>query len=105
MKLIVSTSPPEEADRIAKALVREKLVACVNVVPGVKSHYWWKGRIESARECVLLMKTTPALVERALARLVELHPYEVPEGVVLEITGGLPDYLAWIEESKRGDSV
>lgn len=102
MKLLVTTAPPEKAGEIARALVSEKLVACANVLPGVKSVYWWKGAVEDAAESMILMKTVPELAGAALARLAQLHPYEVPEGVVLEIEGGLAPYLQWIADSTRG---
>ena len=102
MKLLVSTSPEADADRIASGLLSERLVACVNLLRGVKSRYWWKGRLEEADEVVMLMKTRDDLVERAIARLVELHPYEVPEAVTVDVSGGLAAYLGWVEEVTGG---
>ena len=98
MKLIMSTAPEGEAGRIAEALLSERLVACVNFIKGVTSRYWWKGALEEAAETVMLMKTTPRLAERAVARLVELHSYDVPEAVVIDIEGGNAAYLEWIGE-------
>jgi periplasmic divalent cation tolerance protein len=99
MKLLVTTAPEGKAGEIARALVSEKLVACANIIRGVSSIYWWKGAVEEASESLILMKTTPELAHAALRRLAELHPYEVPEGVVLDIEGGLPPYLRWIADS------
>ena len=96
MKLIMSTAPEGEAAGVAEALLNERLVACVNFVSGVRSRYWWKGALEEAAEAVMLMKTTDALADRAVARLVELHSYDVPEAVVLDIRGGNAAYLEWI---------
>jgi len=102
MKLIMSTSPPEDAERIANELVSEKLVACANVIPGVRSHFWWEGSIRHTDESILIMKTTPELAGKAIRRIEELHPYVVPEAVVLDITDGLPKYMAWLTASTWG---
>jgi len=98
MKLVMSTAPEGEAQGIAEALLSERLVACVNFIAGVKSRYWWKGALEEAAETFMLMKTTPELADRAAARLVELHSYDVPEAVVVDIEGGNPAYLKWIAD-------
>jgi periplasmic divalent cation tolerance protein len=98
LKLIMSTAPEGEGGGIAEALLSERLVACVNFVPGVRSRYWWKGALEEAAETVMLMKTTPELAPAAVARLVELHSYDVPEAVVVDIEGGNAAYLEWIAE-------
>ena len=87
------------AARIADALVGERLAACVNVLPGLQSLYRWQGRVERASEVLLLIKTTRARLEALSARLVELHPYELPEVLAVDIAGGLPAYLAWIEDA------
>ncbi len=87
------------AARIADALVGERLAACVNVLPGLQSVYRWQGRVERASEVLLLIKTTRARLEALSARLVELHPYELPEVLAVDIAGGLPAYLAWIEDA------
>ncbi len=104
MKLLVSTAPEKDADRIAGALLDARLVACVNVLRGVRSRYWWKGKLETADEAILVMKTADDLAERAVARLVELHPYEVPEAVVFDAAGGHGPYLDWVDEVTRGAS-
>jgi periplasmic divalent cation tolerance protein len=88
----------EEALRIGSALVEARLAACVNLLPGIRSVYRWKGEIEYSDEVLLLIKTTqqgfPALCER----IKEMHPYETPEIVAVPIVDGLADYLAWIRE-------
>lgn len=96
MKLIMSTCPENEAENLAEGLLRMRLVACVNIVPGIISKYWWKGILETDREVLLLMKTTPELVERVVAKIKELHSYEVPEVVVLDIREGNQAYFKWI---------
>ena len=101
MRLVVSTAPQEEAPKLARALVEERLAACVNVLPGVRSIYRWEGEICDDAESLLLIKTTAAQVAPLSARLVELHPYDVPEvvSVSLEAGEGNPAYLAWLAES------
>jgi len=101
--LVVSTAPSVEvAGKIAKTLLNEKLCACANVVPAVKSIYWWKGKLEEEQEAMLFLKTDAALGERLCERLVEVHPYDVPEAIVLEVAGGNPDYLRWVRKCCRG---
>ena len=91
----------EEAERIAQALVTERLAACVNVVPGVVSVYRWRGAVERGDELLLVIKTQASSAEALRARLVALHSYELPEVVVLAIDGGHPPYLEWIAEGVR----
>jgi periplasmic divalent cation tolerance protein len=100
--LLLSTVPTrEDGERIAQALVGERLAACVNVVPGLVSTYRWKGEVERADELLLLVKTRSEMVEDLGARLRALHPYELPELVVLPIVGGLEAYLGWITDTLR----
>lgn len=95
--LVLSTCPDAEtAGRIAHALVEERLAACVNRVPGVASTYRWHGDILDDAEVLLLIKTTRERFEALRARLVELHPYDVPEVIALDIPGGHAAYLDWI---------
>lgn len=101
-KLIIATAPEADARRIGDALLAEKLVACVNVLPGVKSRYWWKGKIEEAAEAILFMKTTGELARAAVEKLVEVHPYEVAEAIVVDIESGHRPYLDWVAEVTRG---
>jgi periplasmic divalent cation tolerance protein len=72
MKIILATVPEENVKPIAEALLGERLVACVNAIPGVKSRYWWKGKLEEAGEAMLFMKTTDELADAAVAKLVEV---------------------------------
>lgn len=86
----------KEALKIAKALVESHLAACVNIVPKVTSVYEWKKEICEEAEVLLIIKTQTNRLEELKATLCELHPYEVPELIVLPITDGLPDYLSWL---------
>ena len=90
---------PATARRIAETLVQERLAACVNLLPGVHSIYRWHDAVEHADEVLLLAKTTPACLAALQARLLVLHPYELPELLVVEAGGGLPAYLAWIADN------
>jgi len=88
-----------DAERVARALVERRLAACVNVVPGLVSVYRWKGSVEREEERLLVVKTRADKVEALREALVALHPYELPELVVLPVVGGHAPYLAWIAES------
>lgn len=101
--LCLSTCPDRDtARRIARALVHERLAACVNLLPGIESVYRWEGAVEAGEEVLLLAKTVPGRLEALTARIVELHPYDLPEVVALEAAGGLPGYLEWIA-AETGD--
>ena len=91
----------DSAERIARALVGERLAACVNLLPGMRSVYRWQGRIEQADETLLLVKTTAQRYPALQARLPALHPYELPELVAVEAAAGLPAYLQWLADETR----
>ena len=95
--LVLSTVPESESARIAETLVSERLVACVNATP-VRSFYRWKGEICRDREELLIMKTRESLFARVMARVREIHPYEVPEILALPVWGGFEGYLRWVTE-------
>jgi periplasmic divalent cation tolerance protein len=88
----------EEADRLARALVERRLAACVNVVPGVVSHYRWQGELQRDEERLLVIKTRAERIGALRDALRELHPYELPELVAFEISAGSPEYLKWLDE-------
>ncbi len=85
-----------DAESFAQTLVTERLAACVNILPAVLSVYRWQGAVESTGEQQLLIKTTTERLEALKARLVELHPYEVPEVIVMPVLNTTPDYRAWL---------
>lgn len=99
--VIVLTTIGADADAaaLARTLVDERLAACVNVLPPMESVYRWKGGVEADRERQLIMKTSADRVPALEARLRQLHPYELPEFLVLAAAGGSAAYLAWIDES------
>ena len=94
----VTTESVEQAEHIGQALVAERLAACANILPGMRSIYRWKGAVETAEETVLIAKTREALAQALINRVRELHTYEVPCIVVLPITAGLPAFLRWIDD-------
>lgn len=99
LRVALSTAPDAETGaRIARTLVEERLAACVNLVPGVRSIYRWQGAIEDGHEVLLVMKTRADRVEALGARLRALHPYALPELVALPAAGGLAAYLDWVAE-------
>lgn len=103
--LVLSTCPdPGTAQRLARALVDERLAACVSVLPGLASTYRWQGRVEQAVEVQLLAKTTADRRDALVARLAALHPYELPEILVVETATGLPAYLDWVAAETRADA-
>ena len=101
--LICLTTCPDRsaADRIATALVDERLAACVNIVPGIHSTYRWQGQVMRDEELLLIIKTTVERMAELRARLPQLHPYELPELVAVESVDGLPAYLDWVRDETR----
>lgn len=94
--VLVTAPAGEAAPLLARTLVEERLAACVNVLPAVSSVFRWDGAVEEASETLLVVKTRRDRLERVFGRIVELHPYEVPEVVALPIVDGLEPYLDWV---------
>lgn len=98
--VVMVTFPADgDVESFARTLVDERLAACVNVLPAMRSVYRWKGEIETASERQLLIKTKAANVAALEERVTALHPYDVPEFLVLPIEAGSAAYLAWLQES------
>lgn len=96
-RLIYSTAPTkDEALRIARTVVDERLAACANVIAGVSSMYWWEGSVQEDIEAVIIMKTRDDLVEALTSRVRDLHSYQCPCVVALPIEGGNAEFLQWI---------
>ena len=100
--VLTTTGSREEAEKIAHALVERRLAACVNIVGPIHSVYRWQGKVESADEHLLLIKTTSTGFDAVARAIRELHSYELPECIELAIEHGSPDYLTWIEQSVVG---
>ncbi len=98
MRLVVMSCPPGGAAALLSALVAERLVACGNIVPGVRSIYRWKGEVQDEAEELVWMETRADRVEALMRRITELHPYEVPKVVTLTPAEVLPAYLSWVGE-------
>ena len=90
-----------DAEGFASLLVEERLAACVNIAPAMRSVYRWKGAVERADERQLLIKTSSSQLIPLETRIRALHPYDVPEFVVIAITQGSPDYLSWLADSTQ----
>ena len=97
--VLTTASSQAEARKIAHALVEQRLAACVNVVPHLESIYRWQGNVETANECLLLIKTQADLFERVRDVVKKLHSYDLPECVMLEVAAGSAEYLNWIAEN------
>ena len=101
-RLVLTTAAnPEEASRLARTLVEERLAACATLIPDVQSIYHWEGQIESSTETLLLLKTGPDQLTALEARLHELHSYQTPEFLVLRVEAGSHPYLEWLQSSLR----
>jgi periplasmic divalent cation tolerance protein len=94
----VTVSSADEGVRIARCLVEERLAACVNQLPGVRSTYRWQGKVEESGEELLLIKTTKKLFTAIEQRICELHSYAVPEVIAAPIIAGSKPYLQWLDE-------
>lgn len=97
--VLTTAASSEEASKISHALLERRLAACVNIVPQLTSVYRWQGKVEQASECLLIIKTRAAAFEHLKDAIKELHSYELPECIMLEITTGSEDYLKWIQEN------
>jgi periplasmic divalent cation tolerance protein len=97
-RLVISTCPDmETAESLAAMLVGEKLAACVSILPGARSIYEWQGKVEKESELILLIKSRDDRLPQLKERLLEIHPYELPEIIAVPIEGGLQTYLSWID--------
>ncbi len=98
--IILVTAPDrEEAGRIARTLVEERLAACCNIIEGIESIYRWEGEVMSSREVMMMIKSTAELTPLLEQRVLDLHSYEVPEFIVIQINGGSQHYLTWLTAS------
>ena len=99
--VVFVTCPPDKAPAIARALVEERVAACVNVVPGLSSVYRWKGAVQADNEALLLVKTTRGRFEALKQAVLRHHPYELPEIIAVTVERGHAPYLDWVIESSH----
>jgi periplasmic divalent cation tolerance protein len=99
--VFITAATAEEAGRIADILVSERKAACVSIISGLHSRFWWQGKIDSADEALLIVKTKAGLLDELIGLVKQNHSYEVPEVIALPIVGGNQDYLKWIGEEVR----
>lgn len=99
--IFITASSGKEARRLAGRLLKEHLAACVNCIPKVESHYWWKGKIEHSSETLLVVKTTRQALPHIIRRVKELHSYSIPEIISCTITEGSAEYLKWLKDSVK----
>ena len=95
--VLITTGAPAEAEKIATTLLKRRQAACVNIVQGVSSHFWWQDKLEKTDESLLVVKTRENLLPDLIRTVKKLHKDEVPEIIALPIAGGNPDYLAWLD--------
>lgn len=94
--VLITTGTPEEAQRIAAVLLEQRKAACVNIIPQVSSRFWWKGKLDSAEESLLIVKTRASLLDEVISLVKQVHSYDVAEVIALPIVGGNQDYLDWM---------
>jgi len=99
--IFITTKDTAQAETIAQELLAQKLIACANIVPAIKSLFWWEGKIDSSNEALLVLKTLKKSFPRVTKSVKALHSYSVPEIIALPIVAGQQDYLKWVEESVR----
>jgi periplasmic divalent cation tolerance protein len=101
--LVLVTAPDLKiARRLARAALQARLIACANLIPKLESHYWWQGKLESATEVLMVMKTKRAKLAALEKLIVARHPYDTPEFLVLPLKAGSARYLKWLEHSASG---
>ncbi|HSJ06764.1 MAG TPA: divalent-cation tolerance protein CutA [Longimicrobiales bacterium] len=101
--VVLVTAPSRDvAEDLVSKVVEERLAACGNIVPDVVSIYRWDGAVQRQPEVMIIFKTERAAVPRLLARIADLHPYDVPEALALDVVAGLPPYLAWVAANAGG---
>ena len=99
--MLITTSTGDEAAKIGSALVDEHLAACVNIVPEVRSLFFWEGKTQDEQEILLICKSRLPLMDRLVARVKSLHSYTVPEVIALPIVAGSADYLDWVKDATK----
>ena len=102
--IVLCTCPDQDsANELAAMLVKNKLAACVNILPGLTSVYEWKGNIEKSQELLLIVKTKSTAFQTVVNAILDRHPYELPEIISIPINNGLANYLSWIDDNVTSD--
>jgi periplasmic divalent cation tolerance protein len=101
--LFSTTGNQEEASRIASHLVENRLVACVNIIPSIRSIYWWNDQVNDESESLLLMKTEKSKIKQVETAIKSIHSYETPELIAMQLDYGMPDYLSWVSNTVKKD--
>lgn len=99
--IFVTCADKEQAEKIAQSLIKKKEAACVNVIAGIESIFWWEGRVESADEVLLVIKSKKSKLNQIIVTVKSLHSYEVPEIIALPVIAGDEKYLKWVDDSIR----
>ena len=102
IQVFTTTEKKEDAEKIAKVLVEKRLTACVQIIGPIISTYWWKGKVEKAKEWILFIKSKKELYRELEKAIKEIHPYETPEIIAIPIVAGSKDYLEWLRKVIRG---
>jgi periplasmic divalent cation tolerance protein len=95
--VFITTKTPEEANKISKSLVKKRLAACVNIVPDVSTHFWWKDKLDFSHESLLMVKSKQSLLPDIIKSVKKMYSYSIPEIIALPIAGGDQDYLDWLD--------
>ena len=101
--IYITFSSFDDAKRIAQILIKERLMACANLIDKVTSVYFWKGKMEGAKEVIMIGKTVKDKVDEVISRVKELHSYDLPCIVAIPVLKGNPEFLQWVHEETRGD--
>ena len=99
--VFITVDTPANAQKLADKLLAARKAACVNIIPGVSSQYWWQDKIEKAGEVMLVVKTRAALLDELITLVKQNHPYTVPEIIALPVIGGNKDYLDWLDKESK----
>jgi periplasmic divalent cation tolerance protein len=99
--VFITAAHKKEADRIARELIKNRVVACVNIIDKIESLFWWQGKVERSKEVLLIIKSRKEKLAKIIKIVKSIHSYEVPEIIAFAIIGGDKRYLKWIDESLR----
>jgi len=102
IRVVFVSIPRDEANKLAKGLVENRLAACINIVPKIESYFWWDNKVEHDEEALLIIKTTQQRFDELRAWVVANHPYDLPEVISLPLSDGLSDYIAWVKKETAG---